>query len=369
VARDLFDRAIAIVATVDVLRVAHGDLSEASIVQHVALALRASPPLVDLSVGDTMIAGVGMIRQPVARRLLVIIVTGCGSVAGSDAPPGTVDSPGATDGAQSYSLIVTLAGTGTGVVTSAPAGIDCGTDCVEDFSSGSQVVLTATPAGTSTFAGWSGGCSGTMPTCTVNVTAPIAVTATFDPPSANCDAFTTANGTAIPGWSENVGDWVIDGNRMRINQAGGIYSNNVTKVGSMQSDGCGRLTAIHAGGAAGEVVGVVLRWQSPGNYIVALVQDNSGSGMFDSAWLYQMPLADIGGFIVNQTFGQSPRIEACVTGTAVTLRIDANQDGTYEVTRQGTTTITAPGLTGVMSKSDSGAPTNMPLVDDFCWGP
>jgi uncharacterized repeat protein (TIGR02543 family) len=302
------------------------------------------------------------------RRLLATIVAGCGSVAGSDAPP-AIDSSGSSDGAQSYSLIVTLAGTGTGVVTSSPAGIDCGSDCVEDFAAGTEVVLTATPAGMSSFVGWTGGCSGTTPTCTVNVTAPIAVTATFDPPSANCDAFTAANGTTVSGWAENVGDWVIDGNRVRINQAGGIYSNNITKTGSTQLDGCGRLTAIHAGGAAGEVVGVVLRWQSPGNYIVALVQDNNVSGMFDSAWIYQMPLADIGGSITGQAFGTSPNIEACVNGTAVTLRIDVNRDGVYETTRNGTTTITTAGLTGVMSKSDSGVQTNMPLVDDFCWGP
>jgi hypothetical protein len=162
---------------------------------------------------------------------------------------------------------------------------------------------------------------------------------------------------------------VIDANRMRINQAGGIYSNNVTFNGSTQLDGCGRLTAQQAGGGAGEVVGVVLRAQSATNYIVALVQDNGASGFFDSAWIYQVPLADIGGSITGQNFGLNPTIEACVTGTAVTLKIDANNDGVYELTRNGTTNITGAGLTGVMAKSDSGVPTNMPLVDDFCWGP
>jgi hypothetical protein len=309
-----------------------------------------------------------MVRLPLGRLVLATAVAGCGSVASSDAPPGSTDSPpGGIDAPPSYSLIVTVAGGGTGVVSSAPAGITCGSDCDEDFPTGTDVVLTATPTGMSAFAGFSGGgCSGPGPTCTVNVTAPVAVTATFE---STCDGFTAANGTTVPGWVENVADWVIDGNRMRINQAGGIYANNVTKVGTTQLDGCGRLTAIHAGAAAGQVVGVVLRWQSPTNYIVALVQDNSGSGLFDSAWIYQMPLADIGGAITGQNFGLSPNIEACVSGTAVTLRVDANRDGVYELTRTGTTTITGAGLTGVMAKSNSAIATNMPLVDDFCWGP
>ena len=184
-----------------------------------------------------------------------------------------------------------------------------------------------------------------------------------------CDSFTAPNGTTVPNWTENVGNWVIDTNRLRINQAGGIYSNNITMNGSTQLDGCGRLNAIHTGAAAGQVVGVVLRWQGPTNYIIALVQDNSNSGNFNSAWIYQMPLADIGGAIVGQNFGTSPNIEACVNGTTVTLRVDANRDGTYEVTRTGTTTITNAGLTGVMSKSDSSSTANMPRVDAFCWGP
>ena len=40
-----------------------------------------------------------------------------------------------------YSLDVSLAGTGAGTVTSAPAGIDCGVDCQEDYVSGTAVAI------------------------------------------------------------------------------------------------------------------------------------------------------------------------------------------------------------------------------------
>lgn len=76
-------------------------------------------------------------------------------------------------------LSVSKSGTGTGTVTSAPAGINCGSTCTYNFSSGTQVTLTASANSGSTFAGWSGPCSGTG-TCTVAMSAAQSVTATFN---------------------------------------------------------------------------------------------------------------------------------------------------------------------------------------------
>lgn len=53
-------------------------------------------------------------------------------------------------------LGVTVAGTGQGTVTSAPAGIACAADCTEAYPLGTVVTLTATPDRKSRFAGWSG---------------------------------------------------------------------------------------------------------------------------------------------------------------------------------------------------------------------
>lgn len=81
-------------------------------------------------------------------------------------------------------LTVTKAGTGAGTVTSGTV-INCdgatATDCGESFNTVTSVTLIATPASGVTFAGWSGGgCSGTALTCTVNMNADRAVTATFN---------------------------------------------------------------------------------------------------------------------------------------------------------------------------------------------
>jgi hypothetical protein len=78
-----------------------------------------------------------------------------------------------------FTLSVTKAGTGSGTVTSAPSGINCGSTCSANYSSGASVTLTATAASGSTFAGWSGACTGTG-TCAVSMTAARSVTATFN---------------------------------------------------------------------------------------------------------------------------------------------------------------------------------------------
>jgi len=79
----------------------------------------------------------------------------------------------------SFILQVERAGSGTGTVTSTPAGISCGADCQESYPSFTKVTLTATPSPGSTFTGWSGaGCSGTG-TCEVTLLDAATVTATF----------------------------------------------------------------------------------------------------------------------------------------------------------------------------------------------
>jgi hypothetical protein len=86
----------------------------------------------------------------------------------------------------SFTLTVTKSGTGTGTVASSPSGISCGTTCSASFDSGTVVNLTATPDSGSTFAGWSGACTGTG-ACSVTMDAAKSVAATF---TANAGSFT-----------------------------------------------------------------------------------------------------------------------------------------------------------------------------------
>ena len=81
-----------------------------------------------------------------------------------------------------YTLDVIKTGTGSGTITSSPTGINCGSDCTQGYEAGTAVTLAATPTGSSTFTGWSGGgCSGTDP-CTVTMNQARTVTANFTAP-------------------------------------------------------------------------------------------------------------------------------------------------------------------------------------------
>jgi hypothetical protein len=93
----------------------------------------------------------------------------------SNRPAGTCVA-GATSGEV---LAVNKNGTGTGSVTSSPAGIDCGLTCTKSFVKNTVVTLTPTASAGSTFTGWSGDCSGTG-ACTVTMDQARSVTATFD---------------------------------------------------------------------------------------------------------------------------------------------------------------------------------------------
>jgi hypothetical protein len=79
-----------------------------------------------------------------------------------------------------YTLTVGKTGTGSGTVTSDPAGINCGSTCSYGFNTNASVTLTAAPSSGSTFTGWSGsGCSGTG-TCSITMDAAKSITANFD---------------------------------------------------------------------------------------------------------------------------------------------------------------------------------------------
>ena len=81
-----------------------------------------------------------------------------------------------------FSLTVTIAGSGAGSIESEPSGIDCGPNCSATFESPMQVTLTPMPAAGSRFTGWLGSCTGTGP-CGFMMGANKRVTATFAPDS------------------------------------------------------------------------------------------------------------------------------------------------------------------------------------------
>ncbi len=96
---------------------------------------------------------------------------------------------------QNYALSVARGGTGSGTVTSAPAGINCGSTCSASYAAGTQVTLTAQAASGSSFAGWGGACTGTSSSCSVTMSAARSVTASFNVAATNRMVTLSKSGT------------------------------------------------------------------------------------------------------------------------------------------------------------------------------
>ncbi len=118
---------------------------------------------------------------------VLLLLSACGSDGGETPPPAAPPA--------SVTLTVATAGGGTGVVTSNPAGINCGTACTLTVASGTVVTLTAAPAPSNTLTDWGGLCPAGSATCAVTVTANQTVTATFNLSSANPTLGFTFTGT------------------------------------------------------------------------------------------------------------------------------------------------------------------------------
>ncbi len=158
--------------------------------------------LAGTSASTPIIAAVEALSEPAERALgaeafykspgsLFDIVSGsngacpilelCEAGGGYDGPSGN----GTPDGALSLStpapppeLTVRGYGTGSGSVSSSPAGIECASTCGASFAVGTKLALTATPSAGSSFEGWQGPCSGTGP-CAITLSSGSAVTAVF----------------------------------------------------------------------------------------------------------------------------------------------------------------------------------------------
>ena len=174
---------------------------------------------------------------------------------------------------------LTVTKTGSGTVTSDPAGINCGNDCTEPYPASEietcnqqgacttrivhqRVTLTASPAPGWVFQGWSDNCSGTTTTCTVTVNeADETVHATFiqRPPNDNFAAAklisgpdVTENGTTKDATTEtgepghgdhtvwykwtapHTGEWTVDTCTANIDSILTVYTdgqlNTISKV-------------------------------------------------------------------------------------------------------------------------------------------
>ncbi len=165
-----------------------------------------APPSVTLSANPTTVTSGGSSVLTWTVGGSVTSCTASGSWSGAKSTSGGSQSTGALASSQTYNLSCTGPG-GTTVVTpvtvtvTAPStytltispnpspggritgtGINCGVDCSESISGGTNITLTASPTSSYwKFTGWVGACSGTATTCNLTINGNTTVSATFVP--------------------------------------------------------------------------------------------------------------------------------------------------------------------------------------------
>ena len=134
---------------------------------------------------------------------------------------------------QTFGLSVAKTGTGSGTVSSGPAGINCGGDCSESYTSGMVVALSAIPAAGSIFSGWSGsGCS----TGSVTMNASRSCTAVFSSQATQQVSRIGVFRSSVGGWYFDSGNGKWDGCGVDACYAFGM-SGDIPVVGDYDGDG------------------------------------------------------------------------------------------------------------------------------------
>lgn len=178
------------------------------------------------------------------------------------------------------------------------------------------------------------------------------------PTGVTCDYFERANSSTVTGWTEQLGNWAINTNRLQSEALGSWQY--ITFDGSAQADGCINGRVIYQGVAAVRATGLVARYTSTSVNILAKLQDNAGVGYFDSYYIYSN-----GGIVVyanGLNFGTDANIQLSYTGTSVVFRIDTNRNGTFDYTYNATVGNTSSGLCGLTAYQQCS-------FDNWCYGP
>jgi hypothetical protein len=248
---------------------------------------------------------------------------------------------------QNYSLSVAKAGSGTGTVTSSPAGINCGSSCCASFSSGAFVTLTAAPTTGSTFSGWSGtGCT----TGTVTMTGNITCTATFK--GANNPML-----SKIGIFRPETGEWFLDRN------------------GNRQWDGCSVDLCLNSYGYPGDlpVVGI---WIPNGANSIGVFDsskgrwelDTNGNGVWDGCAvdICISSFGDVGDLPVTRRVNGSSQSMLGVFTSQLTYKLKrrtVTQEGLWQFDVNGNQILDGCSANGC--NQYFGSEADLPVVGDW----
>ncbi len=170
--------------------------------------------------------------------------------------------------------------------------------------------------------------------------------------------FNFPNGSLVPGWTQEVGTWVIRNGRLAGTGPGWRF---ITKNNFLAAD-CVLDGTFFFAGKGVQFGGLAGRQPGKGsgtNLVLGKIQDNWGGTGFDQAYLYELPQRHTYTNLAGRG-ALSADLRLILLGGKAWLRLDTDRNGLYESTL-GPLTLThvkGPGLIGMASYG----PTEM---DDF----
>jgi len=162
----------------------------------------------------------------------------------------------------------------------------------------------------------------------------------------------------VPGWDERTGDWTVTG-RQLVSEAS-ASNQTITRQVKVLADGCVEVQGIYGDGVGLRYAGAVVRYISDTDRIMVKLQDNGDNGYFDTCYVYEDTSIIFSEY--GQNYGSEPTLQVAFTGTSLQVRIDTDNDGTWEHEYPVTVTTTQNGYVGL-------AAYNQCRFDDWYCGP
>ncbi len=252
-----------------------------------------------LAVGASCTISVTLAPQTGGAKSTTITVTGSPGGSVSLVATGTARPP--------QVLTVTKAGTGTGTISSNPAGIACPADCTEGYRYNTTVTLTAAPTGGATFTGWTGACTGTG-ACIISMVIDQNVTATFAAPRYQLTVSTSGVSTGTV-TSTNVAGITCGADCSELYDSG-------TPVTLMAQEAAGYSFGGWAGGGCGGLVATCSVTMNMARTVTATFTQNSYAMAITVNGMGRVTSSPIG---IDCTASAGDCGEPYLSGTTVTL--------------------------------------------------
>ncbi|MFH0894301.1 MAG: T9SS type A sorting domain-containing protein [Bacteroidota bacterium] len=171
-----------------------------------------------------------------------------------------------------------------------------------------------------------------------------------------CDYFNYPNTTTVTGWTEQAGDWSVSSNTLAAPVAASWNWITNDATGTV-TDGCITGRATYSTTQL-QFMGLTGRYTTPINNIMLKVQDNGGSGYWDSWFLYCNDVSV--GNMSGQNYGSDLNFKLSMSGANVTIMIDKERDGVWEFDSTMVVSNTGAGLCGAAGYS-------LCYLDDWCY--